>query len=259
MAPPIDFHSHENRDTYTTRQADPSWVAAVTGLVDPRGKRVLDIGCGGGIYSRAWAGLGAAEVLGVDFSHQMVEAAAERSQGMAGVSFRQGDATATGLNDGCADLVFERALIHHVADWPACLREAYRLLRPGGAILLQDRTPKDVRQPATPEHIRGYFFERFPRLLAVEDGRRPRSADVVHHLEESGFGDVRTLTLWETRQVYRDLAALAADLRGRTGRSILHELSDDELETLIAYIGDHVSGAVTEKDRWTLWYGECST
>ena len=50
----IDFHSTRNRSTYTGRQADAGWVEAIRRIVDPAGKRVADIGCGGGIYSQAW-------------------------------------------------------------------------------------------------------------------------------------------------------------------------------------------------------------
>ena len=48
------------------------------------------------------------------------------------ITFRQGDAAATGQPDRCADIVFERALIHHLSDRLAAFREAHRLLAPGG-------------------------------------------------------------------------------------------------------------------------------
>jgi 2-polyprenyl-3-methyl-5-hydroxy-6-metoxy-1,4-benzoquinol methylase len=48
---PIDFHAPGNRFSYATRQADPSWRMAISNIVDVKGKRVLDIGCGRGIYS----------------------------------------------------------------------------------------------------------------------------------------------------------------------------------------------------------------
>ena len=48
---------------------------------------------------------------------------------------------------------------------------------------------------------------------------------------------------------------LARDLAGRTGRSILHDLDDKEIEALIAYIEARLpaSSPIIEKDRWTLW------
>ncbi|MBR8657680.1 class I SAM-dependent methyltransferase [Achromobacter sp. Marseille-Q0513] len=251
----IDFHTEQNRYTYAGRVADEGWARAVLTVVDPRGKRVADIGCGGGIYSRAWAGLGAASVIGVDVSAQMVAAAREKSAGMSGLAFQQGTADASGLADASADLVFERALIHHLPDYDACFAEAFRVLAPGGLLLVQDRRPDDVALPGSAEHLRGYFFERFPRLLAVETGRRPTDERVRASLARGGFQDIASQPLWEVRKTHDDVAALEADLLGRTGRSILHELDDAELRELTAFIGERVGAVrpIVEKDRWTLW------
>ena len=226
---PIDFHAEKNRYTYATREADPSWRHTITVIVDPRGKRVVDVGCGGGTYSQAWAQLGAAEVIGIDFSEQMVQAAAERLRDGANISFHIGSALSTGLRRGCADIVFERALVHHIADLSACLYEAYRVLGPNGVYIIQDRTPDDVQMVGSREHMRGYFFERFPHLLAGEACRRPRQEALENRLRRVGFATTETLTFWETRQVYPNFAALAEDLKERTGRSILHELNDTEV------------------------------
>jgi ubiquinone/menaquinone biosynthesis C-methylase UbiE len=253
---PIDFHAATNRDTYTTRQAEPGWHRTITAIVNPLGKRVVDIGCGGGIYTQAWAQLGAATVCGIDFSEQMLQAATARLSAMAKVSLQRGDAVTTGLPSGCADIVFARALLHHISDLSACLREAYRLLAPAGVYIIQDRTVDDVQIAGSRQHIRGYFFARFPHLLDVEVARRPRHNVLVDALQQVGFTTTQTLTLWETRQTYPHFAALAADLRQRTGRSILHELSDADLVALIAFIAEQLPPAepVCEQDRWTLWY-----
>ena len=250
----IDFHACENRYSYATRQATGDWPAAMRGLVDPAGRRVVDLGCGGGIYAAAWADLGAASVVGIDFSEQMLAAARERN-GRANVTFRRGDAAATGLPAGSADIVFSRAMIHHLDGLDGCCAEMRRVLAPGGLCILQERTPEDVDLPGTAEHLRGYLFERFPRLLEVERGRRPSVSAVSAALRRAGFDQPTVRGLWETRQVHADARMLAADLRGRTGRSILHELDDAELEEAITFIGGRLppGGPIVEKDRWTLW------
>ena len=152
----IDFHSRANRSTYASRQADPGWQAVIQRIVEPSGKRVADIGCGGGIYSRAWRELGAEGVVGVDFSQAMVDSAQEQAAGLADISFQRGDDAATGLPPASVDIVFERALIHHLQGcyWP-CFAEAQRVLAPGGTLIVQDRTPDDVDLPGSAEHLRG--------------------------------------------------------------------------------------------------------
>jgi ubiquinone/menaquinone biosynthesis C-methylase UbiE len=250
----IDFHDAANRGTYATRDAHAGWAEAIRSLLDPHGKRVVDVGCGGGIYARAWRDLGAARVTGVDFSAQMVATATEKSAGRDGLAFRQGQAQDTGLPAASADVVFERALIHHLPRYDACFAEAARLLVPGGRLIVQDRTPEDVQVAGAPDHLRGYFFEVFPRLLAVEAGRRPLTATVVQAMRGAGLDDVRTLTLWEVRRTYDSFDELAADLAARTGRSILHELDDTELGQLIAHMRARVPpGPLVERDRWTIW------
>jgi ubiquinone/menaquinone biosynthesis C-methylase UbiE len=253
---PMDFHATKNQRSYATRDVDASWRESIGKIVNPQGKRVLDIGCGGGIYAREWARLGAARVAGVDFSAAMLAEAARTCAGMANVSFHQGDARATGLPDASADLVYERALIHHVPDLAACVAEAYRLLDAGGLYLAQDRTPEDQRQPGSPAYIRGYFHECFPRLLEIKLRRRPRDGVVRAAMADAGFHDIQRGSLLEVRRVYASFAELARDLRARTERSILHELSDAELERLVAYIQARVpaDAPITDASPWTLWW-----
>jgi ribosomal protein L11 methylase PrmA len=74
---PIDFHDAGNHRTYSGRDADVSWREAVAALVDPASADVVDVGCGGGAYTRAWHELGAATVTGVDFSGPILDAARE--------------------------------------------------------------------------------------------------------------------------------------------------------------------------------------
>jgi ubiquinone/menaquinone biosynthesis C-methylase UbiE len=254
---PINFHDEAIRNSYATREADISWMNAMLFIVNPQGLRVADIGCGGGIYTRAWLGLGARHVVGVDSSRVMQDAAKESCGDNPQVSFQLGDAGATGLPDGSVDLAFQRALIHHLADLEPSMTEAFRILSPGGWLVVQDRTPEDVGLPGSLEHLRGYFFERFPRLLGLEQSRRWPTEQVASAMERAGFSAVHFFTFWETRRVYESFEDLAADLRARTGRSILHELDDNELEDLIAFIGQKIgkNECIVEKDRWTVWYG----
>jgi ubiquinone/menaquinone biosynthesis C-methylase UbiE len=253
----INFHAPANRYSYAGRKVQPDWAALIRPLVDPAAKRVADIGCGGGLYSAAWADLGAAEVTGVDFSSEMVRTATEKNRGRSNIVFKQGNALATGLPPESVDIVFERALIHHLTDYDACFREAARLLVQGGRLVVQDRTPEDASLPGSPDHIRGYFFECFPRLLETEKARRPTTQAVGGALDRSGFGALQTVTVWETRKHHDDFRDLAMDLQGRVGRSILHALSDAEVNELVDFIGQRLPAnePLVEKDRWTIWSG----
>ena len=53
-------------------------------------------------------------------------------------------------------------------DIPTFLREASRILKKNGVLIVQDRTIEDCTIPGSPEHIRGYFFSIFPKLIEIE-------------------------------------------------------------------------------------------
>ncbi|HBZ83280.1 MULTISPECIES: class I SAM-dependent methyltransferase [Brevibacillus] len=259
----MDFHAQENKESYTGRAADDTWASTMLSIVDPSQKRVVDLGCGGGIYSKAWAKLGAGSVTGVDFSQVMLEAAQKECADEPGISFVHGDALHTGLPERSADIVFARALIHHLDDLNGFFVEVKRILAPDGICLIQDRTLEDCAVPASPEHLRGYFFEQFPRLLEVEAKRRPKEQQVRQAMQQAGLEQIQMRSLWEVRRVYDDIAVLQADLRSRKGRSLLHELTDGELEQLISAISAKMAGQqpIYEQDRWSIWIGKniCGT
>ncbi|MBU5355589.1 methyltransferase domain-containing protein [Paenibacillus barcinonensis] len=256
---PIDFHDQRNRMTYTTRTADVSWLSLIEEHAGIAGKEIVDIGCGGGIYTKALANSGAKHVTGIDFSEEMLKGAAKHCENLSNVTFRQGNAYSSGLPDSTFDIVLERALIHHLQDLDSCFQEAKRILKTDGVFIIQDRTSEDCLLPGDEHHIRGYFFEKYPEWIDMERSRRHEAYEVQRSLDSNGFVIVKTVQLWETRCVHQDLAALNKDLAQRTGRSILHELTDHELGELIVFINSKIknnTAPIIEKDSWTLWMAD---
>lgn len=246
----IDFQDAANSRTYSGRTADATWRAAARALTDPVGADVADVGAGGGTYTRAWHELGAATVAAVDFSAPILNAARDSHGELPGVRFVLGEAAATGLADGSVDIVFERALVHHVPDLLAVVAEARRLLRPDGVYLVQDRPSDDALEPGSPSHPRGWLFDVFPRLRAFESARRPDTEKILSAMAEAGFREPSARSLWETRRDYADREDYLSEIGQRTGRSILHELSDDELAHLVEQLRSRLpEGPVTERDR----------
>lgn len=252
----IDFHDSKYRNSYAAREADRSWTDTMASLVPfEKITKAADVGCGGGIYTKVLSAMGIPFVVGVDYSETMLDAARETCKNSANIAFQYGTALRTGLDHNAVDAVLERALIHHIPNLQACFQEAYRILESGGYYISQDRTPEDCLLKGDANHIRGYFFECFPRLIEKETNRRHSSERVVETLRAAGFQDIQEIKLWETRKVYVDKEDLLQDLRQRTGRSILHELDDQELQALITHIDNALSSnsPITEMDRWTIW------
>jgi SAM-dependent methyltransferase len=109
-------------------------LQALAALVDDkRAARVLDLGCGAGHVSFAVAPR-AAQVVAYDLSPDMLDvvarAAAER--GLHNITTRQGVAERLPFADASFDCVLSRYSAHHWHDFEAGLREAARVLKPGG-------------------------------------------------------------------------------------------------------------------------------
>lgn len=100
------------------------------------GSDVVELGCGGGRMALALQGLGA-RVVGVDLSAGSLAAArAEGERRGAEASFLRADLTATPLAGGAFDFALLCDVLEHLEAPVAALREAARLLRPGGRLFL---------------------------------------------------------------------------------------------------------------------------
>ncbi|MFB6073659.1 MAG: class I SAM-dependent methyltransferase [Haloarculaceae archaeon] len=112
-------------------------------------RRVLDLAGGPG---RAVRALDPPAPLVVDAAPGMVRRAHRR-----GVPGIVGDAGRLPLADETVDAVLLVDALHHLPDWPATVREAARVLRPGGAFVVVDFDPSTLRGRALAagEHLFG--------------------------------------------------------------------------------------------------------
>jgi len=133
------YYAAESQSESTLRrfraiQATVLRVAAQAALPDRL--EVADIGCGAGTQCRLWAERGH-RVHGVDVNEPLIRLAEKRcrEQGLA-VEFQVGTATQLPWADASMDVCLVPELLEHVADWQSCVREAARVLRPGGLLYL---------------------------------------------------------------------------------------------------------------------------
>lgn len=106
------------------------------------GDRVLDVACGPGTVSLEASRLGAAEVLGVDFSPGMVALARRESAGKGQVEFVEGDATALPVLSEAYDVAVSAFGIIFAPRPRLAMAEMHRAVAPGGraGILTWPRT-----------------------------------------------------------------------------------------------------------------------
>ena len=112
----------------------PAMLSLLTGI---RGKRVLDLGCGPGIYAKILKGRGA-EVYGIDLSSKEIEIA--RSH-VSGVDFRVGSAYDLPYKSGSFDLVVSALVVEHFGDVDKAFREVRRVLKRDGVFVFSIINP----------------------------------------------------------------------------------------------------------------------
>jgi ubiquinone/menaquinone biosynthesis C-methylase UbiE len=98
---------------------------------------VGDLGCGTGQLAATVAPV-VSRVIAIDESPEMLEAARRRLGDTANVDLRAGSLEALPIEDGTLDAAVMMLVLHHLAEPVRALREAARVLRPGGRLLVVD-------------------------------------------------------------------------------------------------------------------------
>lgn len=122
--------------------ADAEVEAAIVDLVGTGHHRLLDIGTGTGRILQL-LGNGVEHAVGLDSSHSMLAVARanlERAE-VRGVDLRQGDIYSPPFDRNSFDLIVIHQVLHFLDDPARALREAARLLTPGGQLLIVDFAP----------------------------------------------------------------------------------------------------------------------
>lgn len=172
---------------------------ALAGIVP--GETVLDLGSGAGIdcFLAAKRVGPNGRVIGVDMTTEMVERARRNASegGFSNVEFRLGEIEHLPLGDAEVDLIISNCVINLTVNKAQVLREALRVLRPGGRLLVSDL----VLGTSLPPHL----AHNMKLLTGCIAGAMLRQ-DFLDLMREQGFADVRV----ERESPYLKLEHLAA-------------------------------------------------
>lgn len=118
------------------------------------GRRVVDLGCGFGWFARWAAEQGAASVLGLDLSTNMLDRARADTPGTLPITYRQVDLDELALDPGTVDLASSSLTLHYLADLPRFLAVVHDALVPGGVLVFSAEHPI-LTAPSHPAFVDG--------------------------------------------------------------------------------------------------------
>ncbi len=169
------------------------WKRIFLTAIDPRpSATLLDLAGGTGDISFGWRRLGGGPVIISDINASMLAVGERRAAArglLGGMSFLVADAEALPLPDGCVDRVSMAFGLRNCTDKDAVLRQAHRVLRPGGRFLCLEFSR--VQVAALAPLYDAWSFRALPRIGALV----AKDADSYRYLAESirMFPDQQTL------------------------------------------------------------------
>jgi demethylmenaquinone methyltransferase / 2-methoxy-6-polyprenyl-1,4-benzoquinol methylase len=190
------------------------WRMATVRAVEPKpGERILDVAAGTGTSSAALARSGA-RVVAVDFSPGMIAEGRKRHRN---IEFVEADATRLPFGDDEFDAVSISFGLRNVAEPKAALAEMYRVLKPGGRVVICEFSKPPIAI------VRAGYWTYLRHVMPVVADRISSNPEAYSYLAESiqAWPDQGELSQWLrgagfTRVAYRNLTAGVVALhRGR--------------------------------------------
>jgi ubiquinone/menaquinone biosynthesis C-methylase UbiE len=128
----------------------------------PEGAQILDVGCGGGLFTGYMAEQRPdIQITGLDLSPPQIERARKATQPFGSrVSFTLGSALELPFPDASFDGVISYGSIKHWPSWEAGALECWRVLRPGGPLLITD-AERGARWDDCVEFVKHYNAPKF--------------------------------------------------------------------------------------------------
>jgi tRNA (cmo5U34)-methyltransferase len=140
----------------------------------PNAQNLLDIGCGAGNYSLMMlTKITNLNCTLVDLSKPMLDKAFERvsQKTNKNVEILQGDIRHVILKENHFDIILAGAVLHHLRDdldWETTFNKLYKLLKPGGCLMISDLITQDTKL------LNDYTWQRYGDYLEALDGKEYR-------------------------------------------------------------------------------------
>jgi SAM-dependent methyltransferase len=152
------------------------------------GMTVLDLGSGPGMDCFLSADRVGPDgrVIGVDMTPDMLELARKNAQegDYENVEFRKGEIEDLPVDDGTVDVIISNCVINLSPDKPKVFREAFRVLKPGGSIMVSDI----VLEGELPQAVKESIYEYVSCVAGAS-----QKADYLQAIADAGFVDIEVV------------------------------------------------------------------
>jgi arsenite methyltransferase len=149
------------------------------------GETVIDLGSGGGLdcfLAAKKVGM-KGKVIGIDMTAEMLERARANSKkgGYKNVEFRLGEIENMPVADNTADVIISNCVVNLSPDKERVFKEAYRVLKPGGRLMISDMvTLRDL-----PDRVKGSVLA-YTGCVAGADSKD----EYLRKIKQAGFGQI---------------------------------------------------------------------
>ncbi len=224
---------------YPTTQQWERGQALLELAVGLKAKTILEVGSGTGYWLNL-LGQVTQGLYGLDYSMGMIQQAKHQP---AKLNLSRGTGTQLPYQSGTFDLIYCVDAIHHFGNHRTFIQEAFRLLKPNGALAIIGHDPHDEGLPSW------YIYNYFDTVYDTDLRRYPAGTSIMKWMEQDGFTDTSTQTVERIQNIHVGDAVLKDPFIKHNATSQLALLSGEMYQIGLKRINEALAEAKEKNER----------
>lgn len=204
-----------------------------------KAQTILEVGSGTGFWLNLLNQTGAA-LFGFDYSMGMIRQAKGQP---APLKLTRGTATQLPFQSEIFDLIYCVDAVHHFGDHHAFVREASRLLKPGGALAIVGHDPHDEGEASW------YIYDYFDTVYDTDLRRYPSGRSLIQMMEAQGLTNTSVRIVEHIQNIHMGEAVLNDPFLKHNATSQLALLDEETYQTGLGRIKQALASAQQSGDR----------
>lgn len=230
----------EYNQRYPSQQPTQRGMALLGLAKQVKAEKILEVGSGTGFWLNLLHQV-ANGLYGFDYSAGMI---AQARRQPAPLQLARGTAVRLPYRDNSFEMVYCVDAIHHFIDHHAYIREAFRVLKPGGVLAIIGFDPHE-------ETTNWYIYDYFENTFDNDIRRYPSSGSVLHWMRKEGFKNISSQIAEHIMNVHIGTSVFRDPYLKQNATSQLALLSDDVYQAGIQKMRAAIAEAETREERIT--------